>query len=93
MVWINNYDSQGNIIKPGDVCARCTRNGSTNYCVFLGSAWGGSNSNGDYGRFISDTGKCSIKFSNIIFVLDPLGERIPTEGYKELVRTFYEQNK
>lgn len=93
MTWVTKHDSQGNIIKPGDLCVRCGRSGKPEFCIYVGDAWGGKSSNGDYGRFINADSSFSIKYSNVICVFDPIGDRRSEKGFKEIVRKFYEQGK
>lgn len=92
MTWMrNNKDGVGNTINPGDVCVRSTRSGKPEYCVFVGSVWGGKGSRGLYGRFVTPSGFTSIKYSNVLLAFDPMSERRAESGIKELVRTFYEK--
>lgn len=90
---MRNEDGAGNIIKPGDVCVRCSRSGKPEYCVFVGSVWGGKSSGGDYGRFINESGFTSVKYSNVLLAFDPMSDRRPKIATNELVRRFYEQGK
>lgn len=91
MTWKTNYDGQGNIIKPGDVCIRNTRNGKCEYLIYVDSVWGGQTSKGDFGRFLSKDGFTSIKYINVLFAFDPMSKRRATKGVQELIRKFYEQ--
>jgi len=87
------YDSHGQEIRPGDVCIRATRsNNKLEYIVYKGTSWGGGKSKGEFGRFITNNGMVSIKFTSVLFSFDPMGERKPTESYiNKLVRQFYEE--
>ncbi len=93
MTWVRNEDGLGNVIKPGDVCVRSTRSGKPEYCVFVGSVWGGKSSGGAYGRFITQSGFTSIKYTNVLLAFDPMSERRASNGIKALVRRFYEKGK
>ena len=90
-MWVHSKDGAGNIIKPGDICVRSTRSGKPEYCVFVGSVWGGRASAGEYGRFLVDSGATSVKLSNVLLAFDPMSERRPTQKALALVRRFYEQ--
>ncbi len=91
MTWMHSKDGAGNIIRPGDLCVRSTRNGHPEYCIFVGSVWGGKASGGEYGRFLTPSGFTSIKYSNSLLAFDPMSERKAEKGIKDLVRRFYEK--
>lgn len=88
-------DLNGNVIHPGDVCTRVVRTGAKatlEYCVYKGESWGGSNSKGVYGRFISQDGTLrSIKYTSVLLAFDPMGERrAQSPLIRKLVKIFYE---
>lgn len=86
-------DSTGEAIKPGDMCLYTRRQGSeriVEFCIYIGDTKG-NGSTGNYGQFKTTTGKRSLKYSNIIFAFDPLGERRnQSEQVKEIIRKYYE---
>lgn len=87
----NKKDAYGQVIHPGDVCARSIK-GKVELVVYKGESWGGSKSKGEFGQFITTLGKRSIKYSSVVFAFDPMGKRhTKAEQVTKLVRTFYEE--
>ena len=83
-------DRYGQVLQPGDVCAR-TVNNKVELVVYKGDSWGGNNSKGEFGRFITPDGTRTIKYTSVVFVFDPMGERhAKAEQVTKLVREFYE---
>ena len=83
-------DAYGQVLQPGDVCARAINN-KVELVVYKGESWGGSKSKGEFGRFITPSGNRSIKHSSVVFAFDPMGERrAKAEQVTKLVREFYE---
>ena len=79
-------DSTGQVIRPGDICVW-----EGELVLYKSPSWGGSNSKGEYGQFITSTGKRSLKFTSVIFAFDPMGTRKnQSTAVKELCRKFYE---
>lgn len=91
MTWINKKDAVGHIIKPGHICVKANRIGGCEYCIFIGSAWGGKRSTGEYGQFITTRGNTSVKYKNVLLAYDPLVTEGNVKEIKELVRTYYER--
>lgn len=89
-------DSLGQDIFPGDVCIRQVKdkrkfNSTIEFCVYKGDSWGGSESKGEFGRFITPSGTRSIKYTSVVFAFDPMSKRRATSNQiTELVREFYE---
>lgn len=83
-------DAYGQALHPGDVCAR-TYKGKVELIVYKGDTWGGNKSKGEYGRFITNSGNSSIKYTSVIFVFDPMGKRRSDSSIvNEMIREFYE---
>ena len=89
MLNFNKHDAYGQVLKPGDVCVRSTRS-RLEFCVYKGESRG-NNSKGTFGRFITDSGITSLKFTSVIFVFD--GTSSEGRRSKEaipLIRRYYE---
>lgn len=83
-------DRYGQVIKPGDVCAR-SRNDKVELVIYKEEVFGGKGSKGEYGRFYSLSGPVTIKYSSVVFVCDPIhGKANQSEPVRELVRKYYE---
>lgn len=83
-------DAHGQVIHPGDVCARSVKD-KVELIVYKGESWGGSTSKGEFGRFITPNGTRSIKYTSVVLAFDPMGERrTKATQVKRLVREFYE---
>lgn len=92
MNW-TKLDSLGQVLNPGDVCARSTKD-KVELVIYKGSSWGGNKSKGEFGRFITPDGIRSIKYTSVVFVFDPLSERrTRTDIITGLTRKFYEEGK
>lgn len=90
----NKYDKYGQVISPGDICVRITKDGqysrNLEFCLYKGVTRG-SKATGKFGRFITPKGESSIKHSNVVFAFDPMGKRrSQTDEVNEMVRKFYE---
>ena len=83
-------DKYGYPIQAGDVCA-ISLNDDVQLAVYKSDSWGGPNSKGEYGRFITPTGVRTLKHSNVVFVFDPLGKRRSTAKLVQtMIQEFYE---
>lgn len=83
-------DAYGQVLKPGDVCARSNGN-KVELVVYKGVSWGGNQSKGEFGRFITTSGSRSLKYTSVIFVFDPMGERRnKAPEVTQITREFYE---
>jgi hypothetical protein len=79
-------DRTNQLLRPGDICIY-----KGMLAVYLKPSWGGENSKGEYGQFITSLGKHSVRYSNVTFAFDPMGKRRNnSEEVKELCRKFYE---
>ena len=67
-------DKYGEKIFPGDVCAARIDN-RLQLIVYKGESWGGENSKGEFGQFVTTSGVRSIKYTSVIFVFDPVSSR------------------
>lgn len=86
-------DGMGQLLHPGDVCAR-SLNDKVELVVYREDTWGGSKSKGEFGRFITPNGNRSLKFSSVVFVFDPLSDRRSrTDSVVSITKRFYEQRK
>lgn len=93
MMWKSAKDAVGNVIIPGDVCVYASSSRGCIYVVFSDTVWGGTQSKGEYGRFLSEYGISSIKYSNVLLAYDPMSSRRSKIVSNELTRKFYEQGK
>lgn len=90
MLNFDKYDRYGEVIRPGDVCARAGRGGAE-LVVYKGHSWGAKGSKGEFGRFITPDGNRSIKYSSIVFAFDPVGNRrSKAKQATKIIREFYE---
>jgi len=78
----SKYDGWGNEVKPGDVCVRYS-NGKLEYIIFKTPVWGGSQSKGEFGKFVTSEGESSLKFKNVLVVNKP--------KIIQLIRKYYEE--
>lgn len=82
-------DKYGTVLYPGDICVRSNQ-GKVEYVIYKKESFGGEGSKGEYGRFEGLSGPCTIKFSNVAFAFDPMGERrAEAKEVNHLVRSFY----
>ena len=89
MLDFNRYDAYGQVLKPGDVCVAKTKDKGPRFCIYKHEVK--KSRRGEYGRFITEKGVTTIKFTNVVFVFDTLTDRRgKTEAVNELVRAFYE---
>lgn len=90
MLNFDKHDKYGQVIYPGDVCVRASKKGAE-FVIYKKHSWGSKKSRGEFGRFITPNGECSVKYSSVIFVFNPLGDRrSKTEQVTKLIRKFYE---
>jgi len=83
------YDAIGAELKPGDVCVWYSKRGLVPV-VYRGETRGNGNT-GKFGRFYTPQGKCSVRYTSVIFAFDPLSDRKnDSEAINKLVRKFYE---
>lgn len=83
-------DAYGQVIHPGDICVRSI-NDKVELVIYKGESWGGKESKGEFGRFITPSGNRSLKYTGVVFAFDPMGERRnKSEQVTKLVREFYE---
>lgn len=86
-------DAYGQVINPGDVCARSI-NDKVELVVYREDSWGGSKSKGEFGRFITPNGTRTIKYTSVVFVFDPLSERrAKTDSVIAITRKYYEERR
>lgn len=92
----NKYDKYGQVIHPGNVCVRLIKEQYTRtieFCVYKEDVRG-SKSKGTYGRFITDKGVRSIKYSNVIFVFDKWSKRVADiPEITKMIQEYYEGTK
>lgn len=82
----DKHDKTGQVIQPGDVCVW-----KGELVLYKAPSWGGNNSRGEYGKFITSSEERSLKFTSVIFAFDPMGARKNQSAtVKELCRKFYE---
>lgn len=90
MLDFRKYDALGAEIKPGDICVRGTKSG-IEPVIYRGETTANGKSTGKFGRFYTAKGKTSIRYSNVIFAFDPVGDRRnKSEEVQLLTRKFYE---
>lgn len=83
-------DAYGQVLHPGDVCARSVKD-KVELIVYKGESWGGSESKGEFGRFITPQGQRSIKYTSVVLAFDPMSDRrSKAKQVTGLVREFYE---
>lgn len=86
-------DAYGQVLTPGDVCARSI-NDKVELVVYREESWGGSKSKGEFGRFVTPNGTRTIKYTSVVFVFDPLSERrAKTDSVVAITRKYYEERK
>jgi len=86
-------DLLGQVLNPGDVCARSI-NDKVELVVYRGDSWGGNKSKGEFGRFVTPKGPRSLKYTSVIFVFDPLSKRrAKTSEIVRITKQFYEERK
>lgn len=86
-------DRYGRDIEIGSVCA-WSHNGKVELVIYEKSAWGGENTAGEFGRFITADQTRSIKYSSVVFVFDPIKDsRTTAPIVKELMEKYYEGKK
>lgn len=87
-------DKYGQELRPGDVCIRSIDD-KPQFVVYKKEVFGGKGSKGEFGRFITEDGLRTIKFTSVVFAYDPMGERVVKHKKIDgLVRSFYEgQNR
>ena len=86
-------DAYGQVINPGDVCARSI-NDKVELVVYREETWGGNKSKGEFGRFVTPRGTRSLKYTSVVFVFDPMGKRrARTDSITSITRKFYEERK
>ena len=79
-------DRYGQVIHPGDICVY-----NNKFVIYIKDSWGGQKSKGEYGRFETEAGTRTIKYTNVVFAFDPMGERRnQSTTIKGLCRKFYE---
>ena len=88
-------DKKGQELNPGDVCVRLVRTGpysqNLEFIVYKGEVFGGKGSKGEFGRFITPSGQSSIKYSSVVFVFEPVGERrSESDEVQTVLRKYYE---
>ncbi len=83
-------DRYGTQLTPGDICVRA-KDDKVEYIVYQKEVFGGKGSKGEFGRFRTSKGPVTIKYTSVVYVCDPMGERkyIPEE-ILDLTRSFYE---
>lgn len=82
----NKTDRYNQPLHPGDICVY-----DNQLVIYKKESWGGEGSKGEYGKFITTMGTRSIKYKNVIFAFDPMGERRnKSDEVRELCRKFYE---
>ena len=90
MLNFSKKDAYGQVLKPGYVCARPTKNKGVEFCVYKGEV-NGSKSKGTFGKFLTDSGTTSLKYTSVVFAYDPItGATSQAEGVGRLIRRFYE---
>ena len=90
MLSFDRYDKYGQVLHPGDVCARAAK-GGVELVVYKKHSWGTKRSKSEFGRFITPNGERSVKYSSVAFVFNPMGDRrARAEQLTKLVREFYE---
>lgn len=92
----NKYDKYGQLLTPGDICIRQTKDGPyrRNIEFVLYKGVGKGSVTGEYGRFITTEGESSIKHSSVIFAFDPLSERrARTDEIKKITSKYYTGEK
>jgi len=90
MLNFNKTDKYGQVIKPGDVVAYHNKFKGVELVVYQEEA-GGSKAKGTYGRFITDTGITSIKYSSVAFVFDSLYQRRASgREVRKAIKRYYE---
>lgn len=83
-------DAYGQVLHPGDVCARSIK-GKIELVVYKGDSWGGKESKGEFGRFITPNGVRSAKYTSVVYVFDPIGKKhSKAQEVTKMVREFYE---
>lgn len=86
-------DAYGQVIYPGDVCARSVRD-KVELVIYREETWGGNKSKGEFGRFVTPRGARSLKYTSVVFVFDPMGKRrARTDSIVRITRKFYEERK
>lgn len=90
MLSFKRKDVYGQEIRPGDVCARADGH-RVELIVYKGDAHGYT---GNYGRFITNKGVVSIKYTSVAFAFDPMANRrAKSEQLSNLLKAFYEGEK
>lgn len=86
-------DLLGQALHPGDVCAR-SLNDKVELVVYRGGSWGGANSKGEFGRFVTLNGQRTLKYTSVVFVFDPMSERrAKANEVLSITKKFYEERK
>ena len=82
-------DKYGQELNPGDIVA-ISRKDKVELLIYKEEVYGGKKGGGFRGRFEGLDGKTTVKYDNVVFVLDPMGERkAGTPAVKELIRRYY----
>lgn len=93
MSFKDKTDSLGQVIYPGDICARSI-NDKVELVIYREETWGGSKSKGEFGRFVTPRGTRSLKYTSVVFVFDPLSKRrARTSDVIRITKQFYEERK
>lgn len=93
MSFRDKKDAYGQVLKPGDVCARSI-NDKVELVIYREETWGGNKSKGEFGRFVTPNGTRSLKYTSVVFVFDPMSERrAKTSDVIRITKQYYEERK
>lgn len=82
-------DKYGQELNPGDIVA-ISRKDKVELLIYKEEVYGGKKNGGLRGRFQDLEGTTTVKYSNVVFVFDPMGKRkAGTPAVKELIRRHY----
>lgn len=89
MLSFSKHDAYGQVLKPGDVCVYQQKDKGPRFCVYKQEVK--NTTKGQYGRFITDKGIVTLKFTSVIFVFDSITDRRSKDKeVSKLIRSFYE---
>lgn len=90
MLNFNKHDAYGQVLKPGNVCVMNMKDKGLRYCVY--KDYVRNSRKGEYGKFITEEGHTTLKFTSVVFAFDPLTDRrAKNQTVSGLVKRYYEE--